>query len=318
LVTDPKIEPAAAAAAWSFQAMFPMVHHLYYSSPRVQFATRPIAPPLRIQVPTRHGAVSSLLYQPPYAAQRAAATAGRLLPIHIAVHGGAFIVRMPEQEDNVARYLASEVGCYVLVPDYLTAPTVRFPIAEQQCYDVYRWAVSHGHEHGWDGRRVSVGGPSAGAKLAISIVQQALDHGFRVPVALSTENGTVDLARADGLRSSPAARPIVTRDLMSLVRTTYFAGTNLRSPAVSPFYETRLADFPPTLVLTAEFDTLTAEMQEFSQRLSAAGVPVTYREFAGVDHGFTHAEPVAVAREALRVIAQHVRAAYEAGEAGEA
>ena len=310
LSSDPKIDRASAAAAWSFQAIFPMVHHLYYASPRVQFATKPIAPPMRVQVPTRHGAVTCLLYSPPYAVQRAAARRGLLPPVHIAVHGGAFIVRMPEQEDNVARYLASEVGCYVLLPDYLTAPTVRFPVAEQQCYDVYRWASSHGHEHHWDGRRISIGGPSAGAKLAISVVQQALDHGFRVPVALSTENGTVDLARPDALRTSPAARPIVTRDLMALVRSTYFAGTNLRSAAVSPFYEQRLSDFPPTLILTAEFDTLTDEMREFGERLTAAGGPVTYRQFAGVDHGFTHAEPVSVAREALRLIGDHVRTAY--------
>jgi len=311
LPTDPRISPAAVQAAWSFQALFPMVHHLYYSSPRVQFATKPIAPPKIIQIPTRHGPVRTLVYQPTHADRRRTVDAGLRSPVHIAVHGGAFIVRMPEQEDNVARYLASELGVYVLAPDYLTAPTVRFPVAEQQCYDVYRWAVAHAHERGWDDRRISVGGASAGAKLAVSVVQQSLDHDFRRPVALSTENGTVDIGRPDERRVSPSPTPIVTADLMTLVRTTYFAGTDLTDPRVSPLRETRLDRFPPTLVLTAELDTLTGEMREFADRLAAAGATVTYREFAGVDHGFTHAEPARVAREALAAIAGHLRTAYE-------
>ena len=146
----------------------------------------------------------------------------------------------------------------------------------------------------------------------MSIVQQALDHDFRRPVALSTENGTVDIGRPDERRVSPSLTPIVTPDLMKLVRTTYFAGTDLTDPRVSPLHETRLDRFPPTLVLTAELDTLTGEMREFADRLAAAGASVTYREFAGVDHGFTHAEPASVAREALAAIAGHLRTAYDA------
>ena len=126
LTTDPRISPVAAQAAWSFQALFPMVHSLYYSSPRGQFASKPIAPPKVIQIPTRHGPVRTLVYVPTHADRRRMVEAGERPPVHIAIHGGAFIVRMPEQEDNLARYLASELGAYVLAPDYLTAPTVRF------------------------------------------------------------------------------------------------------------------------------------------------------------------------------------------------
>ena len=83
LTSDPRISPAAAQAAWSFQALFPMVHHLYYSSPRVQFASNPIAPPKIIQIPTRHGPVRTLVYVPTHADRRRMVEAGVLSLIHI-------------------------------------------------------------------------------------------------------------------------------------------------------------------------------------------------------------------------------------------
>ncbi|GAA2503099.1 hypothetical protein Ahu01nite_063770 [Winogradskya humida] len=57
--------------------------------------------------------------------------------------------------------------------------------------------------------------------------------------------------------------------------------------------------------MTAERDTVAAEADAFAARLAAAGVAVTHRRFPGVDHGFTHNKPAAVAREALETIVQH-------------
>ena len=51
-------------------------------------------------------------------------------------------------------------------------------------------------------------------------------------------------------------------------------------------------------------------MRELADDMAAKGVQVTYNEFAGVDHGFTHAKPAAVAREALWMIGEHLRKAY--------
>jgi len=104
-----------------------------------------------------------LLYSPTAGDVAAQLAAGRKPPAHLITHGGGYIIRVPEQADNVARYLASEVGCYVVIPGYDTAPKVRFPVAEQQTYDVFRWMRAHGGDHGWDTGRMTVGGPSAGA-----------------------------------------------------------------------------------------------------------------------------------------------------------
>jgi hypothetical protein len=83
----------------------------HYSSPDTQFATKDIAKPEKIKIPTRHGQIEALVYKPTEEDITTAAREGQLPPVHFITHGGGFIVRRPEQEDNVARYIASELGC---------------------------------------------------------------------------------------------------------------------------------------------------------------------------------------------------------------
>ena len=185
---------------------------------------------------------------------------------------------MPEQEDNVARYLASEVGCYVVLPDYDSAPKVRFPVAEEQNYDVFRWMRDHGDDHGWDAGRMTDGGASAGGKFALHVALQAIDAGEYVPLAVSTEYGAADLSMPDSQRTSAKRHPVVGPGLLRLVRATYFKDTDVGDALASPARHPRLAELPATLILTGEFDTLRHEMNALADDLQAKGVPVTRRE----------------------------------------
>jgi len=312
LGSDPQIRFRHALGARALQAVFPLQFRLQFSSPKVQFASKAIAPPDKVTVPTRHGDIEALVYKPTDADIAATVVAGRRPPVHLITHGGGFIVRVPEQEDNVARYLASEIGAYVVIPDFDTAPKVRHPISEQQAYDVFVWVHESGETYGWDGERVSVGGPSSGSQVAFSVVSQAIESGGYRPVALSSEFGVGDMSRPDHERTSPKRVPIVPQWLMRLVRNTYFAGVDLTDPLVSPAHGRHLADFPPTLVMTGELDTLSHDMNDLAAGMTAKGVQVTHKQFADVDHGFTHAKPVEVAREALQMIGDHLNKAYAA------
>lgn len=307
---DPLIHWRAALSARTFQLLFPIAFRLQYSSPELQFATKKIAKPKRITIPTRHGKLKALVYAPAPEDIAAWLALGRRPPVHLVIHGGAFIVRVPRQEDNVARYLASEVGCYVVIPDYDTAPKVRFPVSEEQTYDAFRWIHASGEANGWDGEHVSVGGPSAGGKFALNVAQQAIDDGAYLPVAVSAEYSAADISRPDSMRTSPKPNPVVPAQMMDLVRRTYFKGADLTSPLASPARFDRLAEFPPTLIMTAAYDTLRHEMNDLAADLAAKGVQVTHRQFDGVDHGFTHTKPVEVAREAITLIGDLLRKAY--------
>jgi acetyl esterase len=294
-----RIQPGAWIAAYLLQHVSPL---FWRPRKELYFGTRPIAKPAELRVPTRHGAVRCLIYCPP-------ATAAPP-PVHVLIHGGGMFGRYPEQDDHVATYIAAETGAVVVSVDYDVTPQVQFPVAEEECYDVALWVHTNAAARGWDRQRISVGGESAGGKLAINVCQLAYAGGVFRPCALVAAYAVADVTRTD--RTSAKRFAKISPALQRLVNDTYFAESSRRLDALaSPLFDPQLAlALPPTLILTGEYDTLAPEMDRLAQTLGAAGVPVVHRQFAQTDHGFTHAPPVATAREAIRLTGAHLAAAY--------
>jgi acetyl esterase len=273
------------------------------------FASRAVAKPSEVRVPTRHGSVRCIIYRPPAGAP-APGGAGRLPPVHIQIHGGGFYGRYPEQDEHIAGYIASDVGAVVVSVDYDVAPQVQFPVAEEECYDVAAWVYDTAAVNGWDAGRISVGGGSAGGKLAINVCQLAhANEAFRLR-ALVTEYAVADVTRTD--RTSAKRNAKISPAIQRLVNDTYFADAARHAdPIASPLHDKDLAlALPATLVMTGEYDTLAPEMDHIAETLRRAGVTVVHRQFAKTDHGFTHGPPVETAREAIRLIGEHLTTAF--------
>ena len=67
---------------------------------------------------------------------------------------------------------------------------------------------------------------------------------------------------------------------------------------------------PPTILITAEFDTLLDEGRAYAQRLDQAGVKLRYRELPGLPHGFIRWLGLcAPSRDALIRVGREIRQA---------
>ncbi|KAK2464247.1 hypothetical protein APHAL10511_003704 [Amanita phalloides] len=96
--------------------------------------------------------------------------------------GGGFVAMSPEHHEERLRIWAKVTRRPILSIDYGKAPEYPYPFAIDEAYDVYRSILdSVGRCIGMSGKtlRIIISGDSAGAVLAVNIVNRTLEHGNR-------------------------------------------------------------------------------------------------------------------------------------------
>ena len=253
-------------------------------APAISLTMREVGEAEVVQVPTRHGTVRCLITRP----APDAPLAGPAPPVHINLHGGAFLIGAPQQDDHVVRLIAGDVGAVVINVDYSRAPKVRFPHAHEECFDVLRWVAASGAERGWDSTRISISGGSAGGNLALGVLEQARRAAGPTLRAAVLVVPAVDVSAPLESYVSDIPHPFVGPALVRMMQGAYFPDVaQRRDPLASPALAGEaLGNLPPLLVMTAQLDSLLAQQERFLDQARACGVEVTYRCFKCVDHDF--------------------------------
>lgn len=239
--------------------------------------------PRKVRIPTRHGRVRCLAYGGTRAAR------------YLHIHGGAFVTRYPEMDDFWARFVVAITGVEVVLPDYDVAPQARYPVAHDQMLDVAARLADV---------PLVVGGFSGGGNLAASVAQRWEGTPLRGQLL-----GVPSLDVAEDAREKVSSNPggMVDTRLLTLVRETYFRDVAARTePTASPLLAPDVAGLPPTMIVTAEYDTLRREGDRYAERLSAAGVPVEHLVAPNVDHYFLHGAGEAQARSLMSRMADWI------------
>jgi acetyl esterase len=283
-------------------------------APSVSLTEREVAEPEVVMVPTRHGSLRCYITRA--APDAPLARSAGLPPVYVNIHGGAFLIGAPQQDDHLVRSIAGEVGATVVNIDYSTAPKASYPRAHEECFDVLQWVKSSGETNGWDSQRVAVGGGSAGGNLALGAIELARQAGSPslraavvvVPIVDQTvpaANYISPLGRTPGR----GERPFVNPRLIRAMSATYFRDVSRRAEGLaSPaLLEDELAVLPPLLVLAAERDSLRPQIERFVEKAREKGASVTYHCFSGVDHGFPVMAKKRPDNDALRELSQRMK-----------
>lgn len=234
---------------------------------------------------TRSGDVPVRLYTP-----STAPTHGIL----VYFHGGAFFLGSLNTHDSIARELANATGCCVVSVDYRRAPEHAFPAGLNDCYAVVRWVAEEGAKEpggiGWDGHTLAVAGDSSGGNFAAAVAAMALDDGLKGISHQILYYPSVDLDfdvdRYESLRTNAVGYGLETAGLKPFNAFYLDSGANPADPLASPIKRKNMAGLPPALIVTAQYDPLRDEGEEYGRRLGAAGVPTTLRRYEGAGHGF--------------------------------
>jgi acetyl esterase len=230
-------------------------------------------------IPTSAGELAARLYVPRQELTPPA-------PVFLFCHGGGFVTGSLDIYDTACGALANRAACLVVSVAYRLAPEHPYPAANEDVWAALKWLRSHATEINADSQRIAVGGDSAGGLLAAWAAQKAKSE--RLPLSMQVllypgldttasskswqelGTGAYGLGRDDGLVYYNAYLP---------------PGIDRTDPRVSPAYATDLAGLAPALIITAEFDPLRDEGDEYAVKLREAGVPTDHYCWPGMIHG---------------------------------
>jgi acetyl esterase len=256
-----------------------------------------------VTIPTRHGGIQAVVYWPE--------ASGEPVPVYVNFHGGGFVIRHPEQDDPLCRYLAANAGVAVVNVDYDVAPRHRFPEPVEEAYDAVSWAAGPGH--GWDGSRLCVGGQSAGGALAAGVARLTLEQGGPAIALQVLHYPPLDLATPAQAKHA-ARRLAISVPVGKLFDAVYLPSPEARrdrlaSPAWGPNGD-GISGIAPALVITCEVDRLHDEGVAYADKLAAVGALRGHLDLAGIDHGYNlRVKDRALVENSYALIAKHVIAA---------
>lgn len=203
-------------------------------------------------------------------------------------HGGGHVIGSLDTHDFVARNLCAGAAAMVASVDYRMGPEHKFPAAVDDSFAALKWVHANANGLGIDPGRIGVHGDSAGANLAAVVALLARDAGgpelrlqsLVYPISDYGMTGHSYDRYANGYG-------ILTKNAMAWFRDHYLGGPqDAEDWRASPLKAPSLAGVAPAIVVTAECDVLHDDGQGYAEALRRAGVPVEYREYAGMIHAF--------------------------------
>ena len=210
------------------------------------------------------------------------------LPAIVYYHGGGHVIGSLDTHDLVARNLCAGAEALVASVDYRMGPEHRFPAAVEDSFAALKWVHANAKELGADPDRLGVHGDSAGANLAAVVALMARDAGSPRLRLQSLVYPVADYRLVgDSYDKYTQGYGLLTRESMVWFRNHY-----LHSPKdaedwrASPINAPSLGDVAPAIVITAECDVLHDDGERYAEALRRAGVPVEYKEYPGMIHGF--------------------------------
>jgi acetyl esterase/lipase len=213
----------------------------------------------------------------------------RLVPTLVYFHMGGCVIGDLETCHVFCSHIAHRAGCLVVSVDYRLAPEHKYPAAVEDALAAFRWVRENAKALGGNPGRVAVGGDSAGGYLSAVVAQEMKRANEKPPVLQLLIYPAVDwLSETASMKAFGESYPLNSK-VMDYFRKAYFDDVEKQVPELtaSPGRCTDLSGLPPAFVYTAGHDPLVDQGRDYAEALKIAGVPVIYRCYDHLAHGFT-------------------------------
>ncbi|WP_145407832.1 alpha/beta hydrolase [Paenibacillus xylanexedens] len=211
----------------------------------------------------------------------------RELPMFINLHGGGFVLGYCEQDGKYCQMLADIAGCAVVNIDYCLAPENKFPAAIESTYEVVKYLEQNGNNYMLNPKKIVIGGHSAGGNISAALVLMSIKNQENLFSGLILDYALLDFAKIEK-NIIDSAKAMSNERLQQYMDWYLTDDQDKFNELASPLLAKDVSAFPPTLVISAYYDSFREEEEEFAEKLKNFNVPVEYYCFDGCSHGFTH------------------------------
>lgn len=243
----------------------------------------PVASVETVAIPGEEGDLPIRIYTPDGAGP---------FPVFVYYHGGGFVYGNLDTHDTICRIICNETGQLVIAVEYRLAPEHPFPAAPYDAYYAASWISKNAKRWNGDVTKLTVGGDSAGGNLAAAVSLMAKENGGPKIANLIMLYPVTDMRKGVKQKLYPSYKVngqgyFLTQQTMGLFGQLYFQNpADAEHKYASPMLVEDVSGFPRTLLITAEYDPLRDEGEQYVAKLHHAGVEVELFRAAGLIHGF--------------------------------
>lgn len=200
---------------------------------------------------------------------------------------------MTESIDNYERIcarMAVATNHIVVSVGYRLAPEYKFPVGLEDCYAVAKELYT-GKIAGIDPEQITVIGDSAGGNLAAALSLLARDRGEFLPkrqvlIYPALYGDYSDASPYPSVRENGSDYLLTAGKMRDYIELYASSEKDKKNPYFAPLLAEDYKNQPKTLILTAEFDPLRDEGEDYGRKLSEAGNEVEIHRISDALHGY--------------------------------
>ena len=211
-------------------------------------------------------------------------------PVIVFLHGGGWVTGDLDSYEKLCLTAARQTGNIVVAVDYRLAPENPFPAALEDCYEAVK-AVMRQYGAPGSSRKITLMGDSAGGNLAAAVSLYMRDKGEKtvdrqILIYPATYNNHTQTSPFPSVSENGTGYILTSKHICDYMDLYCHKAEDRLSPYCAPLLAGDFSNQPDTLIITAQYDPLRDEGEEYGRRLKEAGNSVTVRRVNNTLHGY--------------------------------
>ena len=213
------------------------------------------------------------------------------LPVFLFFHGGGWVTDCIDNYERICARLASATEHIVVSVEYRLAPEHPFPTGFQDCYAVAKAIYTNRFILNVNPEHITLIGDSAGGNLVAAVSLKARDEGIFFPkrqilIYPAVNNDYTETSEFQSVKDCGSDYLLTAGKMRDYIDFYAAKDEDKKNKYFAPLMETDYSNQPDTLILTAEFDPLRDEGEEYGRRLEKAGNYVEVQRIKDALHGY--------------------------------